>query len=103
MLIARVAVITDRRDRLAAGLRAGGWNVPEAQGNFVWLPTGEQTLEVAPRFDDAGLIVRPFLGDGVRISVGEEESVPAVLEAAASALSLLPEGHPARGGSTTGL
>ena len=95
-LIARVAVIADRRDRLAAGLRAAGWRIPDAQGNFVWLATGDQTLEVAPRFDDAGLIVRPFAGDGVRISIGEEESIPAILDAAASALSLLPEGHPAR-------
>ncbi|MCR2783123.1 MULTISPECIES: histidinol-phosphate transaminase [unclassified Microbacterium] len=95
-LIARVAVLTDRRDRLAAGLRAAGWNIPDAQGNFVWLPTGEHTLDVAPRFEEAGLIVRPFAGDGVRISVGEEESIPTVLEVAASAISLLPEGHPAR-------
>ncbi|MFF2631388.1 histidinol-phosphate transaminase [Microbacterium sp. NPDC058021] len=95
-LIARVAVITDRRDRLAAGLRAQGWNVPDAQGNFVWLPTEELTLDVAPRFEDAGLIVRPFAGDGVRISVGEEESIATVLEVAASALSLVPEGHAAR-------
>ncbi|MBD7957415.1 histidinol-phosphate transaminase [Microbacterium sp. Sa4CUA7] len=95
-LIARVAVITERRDRLAAGLHAQGWNVPDAQGNFVWLPTGELTVDVAPRFEDAGLIVRPFAGDGVRISVGEEESIATVLEVAASALSLLPEGHAAR-------
>ncbi|MCR2814001.1 histidinol-phosphate transaminase [Microbacterium sp. zg.Y1090] len=95
-LIARVAVITDRRDRLASILREIGWNVPEAQGNFVWLPAAEYTLEVAPRFEDAGLVVRPFAGDGVRISVGEEESLPDIAEAAASALSLLPADHPAR-------
>ena len=37
----RVAAIAERRDRLAAGLREAGWRVPEAQGNFVWLATGD--------------------------------------------------------------
>ncbi len=30
------------------------------------------------------LIVRPFSGDGIRISVGEEDSIARVLEVAAS-------------------
>ncbi len=59
-----------------------GWRVPDAQGNFVWLPTGDETLAVAQAFDEAGLIVRPFAGDGIRISVGEEESVEKVLRIA---------------------
>lgn len=83
-LLARVAVLTERRDRLAARVRETGWDVPVAQGNFVWLPAGERTAEVAEAFDAAGLIVRPFLGEGVRISVGEEESVDRVVEVAAS-------------------
>lgn len=83
-LFARVAVLTERRDRLAARLREAGWPVPAAQGNFVWLPAGERTAEVAAGFDAAGLIVRPFAGDGVRISVGEEEAVDRVVEVAAS-------------------
>ncbi len=92
----RVAVVAERRDRLAAQLREAGWRVPEAQGNFVWLPTGEETLAVAAAFDEAGLIVRPFAGDGVRISVGEEESVAHVAQIAASVVGTLPEGHPGR-------
>ena len=39
---------------------------------------------VAAAFDAAGLIVRPFAGDGLRISVGEEDSVEKVLRIAAS-------------------
>ena len=57
----------DRRaPRPARGRRCAstGWRVPEAQGNFVWLPAGAETLDVAAAFDDAGLIVRPFAGDG---------------------------------------
>lgn len=83
-LLERVAVIVDRRIRLADALRAQGWAVPDAQGNFVWLPAGERTLDVAAAFEAADLMVRPFAGDGIRISVGEEESLPRVLEVAAA-------------------
>ena len=78
-LLERVAVIVDRRDRLAAGLRDAGWQVPDAHGNFVWLGTDDPADAAA--FDAAGLIVRVF-PDGIRISVGEEESLPRVLEVA---------------------
>ncbi|MEW2463219.1 histidinol-phosphate transaminase [Microbacterium sp. K41] len=83
-LLERVAVIVERRERLVAGLRALGWGVPDSQANFVWLPTGERTDEVAAAFVAADLIVRPFSGDGIRISVGEEESLDLVLEVAAA-------------------
>lgn len=95
-LLERVRVIAERRDRIAAGLRESGWVVPEAQGNFVWLALGSETAALAPAFDEAGLIVRVFAGDGVRISIGEEESVDKVLRIAASVVADLPEGHPAR-------
>lgn len=80
----RVAVIVERRTALLEGLRAQGWDVPDSQSNFVWLPAGGRALAVAAAFEEAGLIVRPFDGDGVRISVGEEDSVTRVLEVAAA-------------------
>ncbi|TQJ30290.1 histidinol-phosphate transaminase [Microbacterium sp. SLBN-146] len=92
----RVSVIAERRDRLAASLRDAGWAVPQAQGNFVWLPAGHETMALAEAFDAAGIIVRPFAGDGIRISVGEEESVEKVLRIAASVVNDLPEGHSGR-------
>jgi histidinol-phosphate aminotransferase len=95
-LLARVRTIAERRDRLAEELRSIGWRVPEAQGNFVWLPAGEQSLAIAEAFDAAGLIVRPFADDGLRISVGEEDSVEKVLRIAASVVKDLPESHAGR-------
>ncbi|MBO9625930.1 MAG: histidinol-phosphate transaminase [Microbacterium sp.] len=83
-LLARVAVIVERRTRLVDGLRAQGWDVPDAQGNFVWLPTGEGTDAAAAAFVAGELVVRPFSGDGIRISVGEEASIARVLEVAAT-------------------
>ena len=78
-LLERVDVIAERRDRLRAALVAQGWPVPEAQGNFVWLPTGADTVAVAERLFDAGVVTRAFPPDGIRISVGEEESVDTLL------------------------
>ncbi|WJL94292.1 histidinol-phosphate transaminase [Microbacterium sp. ET2] len=95
-LLDRVRHIAARRDRLAEALREAGWAVPEAQGNFVWLPAHENTLAIAETFTGAGLIVRPFAGDGIRVSVGEEESVDHVLRIAASVVGDLPEAHPGR-------
>ncbi|WZH38280.1 MAG: histidinol-phosphate transaminase [Microbacterium enclense] len=83
-LLERVTVIAERRDSLVARLREAGWPVPDAQGNFVWLPAGDRALEVASAFEDAGLVVRPFAGDGVRISIGEEESLDRIVEVAAT-------------------
>ncbi|MGN8027406.1 histidinol-phosphate transaminase [Microbacterium sp. 22242] len=83
-LRARVAEIVARRTALVDGLRGRGWDVPDAQGNFVWLPTGDATVDVASAFENAGLIVRAFPGDGIRISVGEQESLQRVLDVAAA-------------------
>lgn len=78
-LRARVAEIAVRREALVTGLREAGWQVPDAQSNFVWLPTDDAA--VAAAFEEAGLVVRPF-PDGIRISVGEEASRERVLDVA---------------------
>ncbi|MEB4614863.1 aminotransferase class I/II-fold pyridoxal phosphate-dependent enzyme, partial [Leucobacter sp. M11] len=83
-LDARIEQIVERREALRAGLLGQGFPIPEAQGNFVWLPVGEAAAELAERFLDAGILIRPFPGLGVRISVGESESVPAVLAVTAA-------------------
>src|SRR6478736_5463152 len=62
------------RTRVVDGLRAVGWDVPEAQGNFVWFGLGERTLDFAAAADEAGIVVRPFAGEGCRVSIGETEA-----------------------------
>jgi histidinol-phosphate aminotransferase len=81
-LLNRVAAIAERRGRLRDALLDQGWSVPDAQGNFVWLPTGEHTPFCVDRFFDEGLAVRGFAPDGIRVGVGEEESVDRVLKIA---------------------
>jgi histidinol-phosphate aminotransferase len=73
-LLDRVASIVTERQRVVDALREQGWQVPDAQGNFVWLSLGDRTVEFAEACDDKGVSVRPFAGDGVRVSVGEIEA-----------------------------
>lgn len=80
---ARISEIVARRDRLVQDLRDLGVPVPDAQGNFVWIPqerSGIDAVALAAAFADAGTLVRPFPGHGVRISVGESESLAVVVD-----------------------
>jgi histidinol-phosphate aminotransferase len=87
-LLQRVAQLVRARDELATGLRDLGFAVPEAQGNFVWLPAGPRTAAYAEAFGAAALSVRPYAAgddqDGIRITVGEPEANVRVLEVAAT-------------------
>jgi histidinol-phosphate aminotransferase len=82
-LMERVEAIVGERERVVEGLAGQGWQVPEAQGNFVWLPLGDATTEFAAAAEAAGITVRPFAGDGVRVSVGEPEANDVLLQVAA--------------------
>ncbi|MEJ3405706.1 histidinol-phosphate transaminase [Rathayibacter sp. YIM 133350] len=95
-LLERVRHIASRRDAVWKGLREQGWQVPKPFGNFLWLPTGAETDTVAERLFDAGLVVRAFPPEGIRVSIGEEESVDKLLQIAGEIVRNLPEGHPVR-------
>jgi len=82
-LLERVEAIVAERTRVGEGLAQQGWEVPDAQGNFVWLPLGERSTDFAATAEQAGLTVRPFAGDGVRVSIGEPEANDRLLEVAA--------------------
>jgi histidinol-phosphate aminotransferase len=71
-LLDRVDLVVAERDRVRAALIETGWVVPPTEANFVWLRLGEQTIDFADACDRAGLSVRPFAGEGVRVSIGEQ-------------------------------
>ncbi|MCM0620292.1 histidinol-phosphate transaminase [Nocardioides bruguierae] len=83
-LLERVDALVAERDRLQAALAAQGWDLPDAQGNFLWFALGERTADFALACDDAGIVVRPFAGEGCRVSVGETEANDRLLEVAAT-------------------
>lgn len=67
-LAERVDFVVSERERVTAGLAELGWQIPASQSNFVWLPTGADSLALAA--SQAPLSVRPFDGDGVRVTIG---------------------------------
>ncbi len=87
-LLERVAGIVERRDRIRAALLEQGWDIPDAQGNFVWLPTGDRTLESAEILERHGIVGRA-LGEGIRVSIGEEEAVDGLLRSAQEVVDML--------------
>src|SRR5690606_4163642 len=78
-LIARVDTIVAERAQMLHGLRAAGLPVLDSEANFVWLPLGDSTARFAADAAAAGVVVRPFQGDGVRISVGEPDATDTLL------------------------
>lgn len=81
-LLERVDALVGERDRVVAGLRGVGWDVPDPQGNFVWFGLGDRTAEFAAAGDELGIVVRPFAGEGARVSIGEPEANDRVVELA---------------------
>ncbi len=83
-LLERVSALVAERDRVVKGLADVGLAVPEPQGNFVWFAAGDRTTDLAAAADQLGIVVRPFAGDGARISIGETEANDRIVELARS-------------------
>ncbi len=81
-LAQRVDALVAERGRVLAGLVAQGWAVPDPQGNFVWLATGERTGRLAADAAAQGVLLRPFAGEGLRVSIGSPEANDALLAVA---------------------
>lgn len=79
----RVQRVVDERDRVLRSLTELGWQYPETQANFVWLPLGEHSEAFARVCDDHALSVRRFGAEGVRVSIGEPEANTRFLEVCA--------------------
>ncbi len=78
-LLERVDALVAERERVTAELAALGRRVPDAQGNFVWLGLGDRTAELSRLAQARGVLVRPFAGEGVRVSIGDAEDDDAFL------------------------
>jgi histidinol-phosphate aminotransferase len=73
-LFARVEATVGERMRVTEMLAKVGWEIPQSEANFVWLATGASTATAAARCAAAGIMVRPFAGEGLRVTIGEPEA-----------------------------
>lgn len=73
--------ISQERHHLATKLRALGVEVVEGYGNFVWLPVGEQAEAVAHEFRGQGVLIKPVIPYGVRITIGTKSDTETVCRA----------------------
>jgi histidinol-phosphate aminotransferase len=78
----RVREIVAERERVWAALVEQGYPVPQSQSNFVWLPLGDAAMSWAAGCEARKVIVRPFAGHGVRVTIGTPEENDLLLEAA---------------------
>jgi histidinol-phosphate aminotransferase len=83
-LAERVDAIVAERERVVRTLRAQGWTIPDAQGNFVWFAVGGDSSRFAAAAEEQGLMVRPYGTEGVRVTVGEVPANDVLLEVAAA-------------------
>ncbi|PSL08364.1 histidinol-phosphate aminotransferase [Haloactinopolyspora alba] len=73
-LLERVEALVAERTRVREALLSQGWDVPVTHANFVWLALGERTTDFAAHCEAHGLVVRPFAGEGCRVTIGEQEA-----------------------------
>ena len=78
----RVHRVVAERTRVRQTLLERGWPVPPAHGNFVWLPVGGAAGGFATACLEAGVCVRCFPGEGVRVSIGTPPDNDRFLEVA---------------------
>jgi histidinol-phosphate aminotransferase len=81
-LMERVDLTVKERTRVREELIASGWTVPPTEANFVWLRLGERTMEFAAACEALGIAVRPFAGEGARVSIGDPDGNDAFLRVA---------------------
>jgi histidinol-phosphate aminotransferase len=81
-LMATCAEVTEERVRVRAELEELGFTVSDTQANFVWLPLGDRTTEFAEHCEREKVILRPFAGDGVRVTIAGADENDAFLAAA---------------------
>jgi histidinol-phosphate aminotransferase len=86
-LLDRVELVVAERDRVRSELINMGWTVPPTEANFVWLRLGPDTIDFAAACHQNGLAVRPFAGEGVRVSIGEKAANNRFIEVARAYLT----------------
>jgi histidinol-phosphate aminotransferase len=83
----RCDLVIAERSRVSEAIRKLVPDLPPSQANFVWLPLGERSVPFATACAAGGVLVRPFPGEGVRVTIGTPEENDTLLALAEDALS----------------
>ncbi|MFC9786978.1 histidinol-phosphate transaminase [Rhodococcus sp. NPDC127528] len=78
-LLARTDGIVAERRRMRDTLLGAGYEVPASNANFIWLPLGDRSAEFSEASAAAGVLIRPYGTDGVRITIGDPDENDAFL------------------------
>jgi len=81
-LFERVEQVIALRAWFESELTKFGFELPASQANFVWLPLGDRTVDFVIKSEGIAVAIRPFPGEGVRISIGEREGLERIIELA---------------------
>jgi histidinol-phosphate aminotransferase len=84
LLGAQVRETIAERERMRHALLTTGMSVPESQANFLWLPLAARSQAFATACSAAGISVRCFPGDGVRVTIGTPSENQSFLDFAVS-------------------
>lgn len=82
----RCDLVIAERPRVLEAVRKLGFDTPDTQANFVWLPSGEATPAIVATCDRNGVIVRGFGTEGIRVTIGTPEENDRFLAALADAV-----------------
>ena len=81
-LLGRVHWLIGERDRVWSALIDQGWPLHPSHANFIWIRLGDLTSDFAHACESAGVTIRAFPGEGVRISIAEQEANDRIIEVA---------------------
>lgn len=71
--MAKVAELLDERQRCVDALTEAGVDMPTTNANFIYIPTGDASANIATAMEKQGVVTRPFPGIGLRITIGTPE------------------------------
>jgi histidinol-phosphate aminotransferase len=83
---ARVDEVVAERSRVHDAILELGIDCAPSEANFVWLPLGEHAAVFGQYCERAGVVVRPFAGTGVRVTIGARLENDRFLRVLAAAL-----------------
>lgn len=81
-LLARTDLIVDERQRVTQALRDMGFEVNNSEANFVWLPRTD-ARQLTDYLTERNVLVRGFVGDGVRVTISTRSENDQFLDAIA--------------------